>query len=157
MRRRWWAWAGLAVVVVGLLAIGSRGTPTTGTSDERLFGLAEQMKCLQCVGENVANSQAPIAVEMREEIRRQMQANRTDDEIFSYFADRYGERVLLTPAASGFTGIVWVIPVVVFALGGVGVAAVVSRRRSGDSPELTDADRQLVARARRGAAGEGTA
>jgi cytochrome c-type biogenesis protein CcmH len=102
------------------------------------------------VGENVANSQAPIAVQMRDEIRRQMAAGRSDDEIFTYFADRYGPRVLLNPSGSGLASLIWIVPVVVVGLGLLGVGYVVTRsRRDPLTTEVSDADRELVERARR--------
>ncbi|HKY14907.1 MAG TPA: cytochrome c-type biogenesis protein CcmH [Microthrixaceae bacterium] len=147
-RRGIWILVGVAVVV--LLAVGTRREPTGGNSDDRLFAIAGDMKCLQCVGENVANSQAAIAVQMREEIRRQMAAGRTDDEIFTYFADRYGPRVLLNPAGSGLASLVWVVPVLVVGLGLLGVGMVFTRsRRSATAATATADDLELVERARR--------
>ena len=142
-------WIVLGVAAGALLILGSRQEPTAGSSEDRLFAIARQMKCLQCVGENVANSQAAIAVEMRDEIRRQTQAGATDDEIFSSFADSYGESVLLNPSSSGFAALVWVIPVVVVAIGLFGVVLVFTRaRRDPTGVEVDDADRDLVERAR---------
>src|SRR3954465_8570627 len=89
-RRLGWA-VGLALVAV-LVVIGAGVTPTSGHSEDRLYALAGQMKCLQCAGESVAGSQPDIAVKMRAEIRAQMRRNRTDDEILEYFADRHGQR-----------------------------------------------------------------
>lgn len=101
------------------------------------------------MGETVANSQAPIAVEIRTELRKQMRSGKTDDEIRQYFVDRYGEQVLLTPSGSGLTGVVWIVPVVALAAGVVGLGLAFGRWRSQreDTPEVSDADRDLVAKA----------
>ena len=147
-RRAIWLLVGVALVV--LLAVGARRQPTDGNSDDRLFAIAGDMKCLQCVGENVANSQAAIAVQMRDEIRRQMAAGRSDDEILTYFADRYGPRVLLNPSGSGLASLVWVVPVLVVGLGLLGVGMVFTRsRRSGATATASAEDIDLVERARR--------
>jgi cytochrome c-type biogenesis protein CcmH len=116
-----------------------------------MFAIAAQMKCMQCVGESVANSQAPLAIQMRAEIMRQMRAGKSDDEIYNYFADRYGQEVLLNPSGSGFASLVWIVPVVVVAVGLMGVGlAVTRRRRGGGTVAVSDEDRELVARARTG-------
>lgn len=144
-----WAWVLLGVVAVGALVVGARVPPTSGTSDERLFALAGQLKCLQCVGETVANSQAPIAIEVRADLQRQMRAGKTDDEILQYFVDRYGEHILLRPSGSGLTGVVWVVPVVAVAAALVGLAFAFLRWRNRrvDPGEISPEDRELVARA----------
>lgn len=149
LRRAGWA-VGLVLVVV-LVALGASTTPDTGQSDDRLYALAGQMKCLQCLGESVAGSQSDIAQEMRSEIRRQMRRGRSDDEILTYFADRYGQRVLLTPSASGLSSLVWVVPVVAAGLGvaGLGFAFATWRRQRDDaaSAEVSAEDEALVAAA----------
>lgn len=150
-RARVVGWGVLLAVVVVLLAIGAQPTSTSGTSDDRLFALAGELKCLQCVGESVATSQASIAVKMRDEIRVQMRAGRSDDEILTYFADRYSERVLLTPAATGTASLVWIVPVVVIVVGvgGLLVIGARSRRRRTEAGghDVSQEDRDLVAAA----------
>lgn len=144
-------WGVIVVVVVIGIGVGWGSTPTSGNSSDRLYSLAEEMKCLQCVGESVANSQAPIAIQMRAEIGRQMSDGKTDDEIETYFVDRYGARVLLNPSGSGLVGVVWIVPVIVLAAGLVGLGLTFGARRR-DRAEVTvvsDEDRELVQRARR--------
>jgi cytochrome c-type biogenesis protein CcmH len=151
-RQHGWAWAVLGVAVVVLIVVGAHTTPTTGYSEDRLVGVAGQMKCLACSGESVANSQAPLAIQMRRVIGTQMKQGKTDDEILSYFAARYGAKVLLTPSASGLVSLVWVIPVVVAAAAIAGLALAFGRwrRMASEGPVATPADRDLVERVRRG-------
>lgn len=150
MRRRRWAWVALGLVLVVLVVLGARSTPIAGQSDDRLFALAAQMRCMTCSGESVSNSQAPLAIEMRGLIRKQMRAGQTDDEILTWFADRYGERVLLRPAASGAVALVWIVPPIAAAAAVAGLALAFARwRRVAEvSPEVSDDDRELVRRAR---------
>lgn len=144
-------WAAALVAVVVLVALGARTTPTEGMSDDRLYALAGQMKCLQCAGESVAGSESDIAQRMREEIRRQMRRGRSDDEILTFFADRYGQRVLLNPSSDGIAALVWVVPVVVVALGAVGVGfrfASARRQRADAAVEaVSPEDEAMVAAA----------
>lgn len=141
-------WAVGLVAVVVLVVVGSSTKPTSGTSDDRLYAIAGQLKCLQCAGESVAGSQADIAVKMREQIRAQMREGRTDDEILTSFADTYGDRVLLNPSGNGVSALVWVLPVVVIAAAALGLAFVFVRSRrqrdAAGSSAVSDEDRELV-------------
>jgi len=147
-RSAWIWWVLIGVVSVGGIVVGWGGPPTTGTGNDRLFSLSEQVKCLQCAGESVANSQAPIAIEMRSEIERQMARGQTNDEIFTYFVDRYGQRVLLNPAGTGLGAVIWILPVVVVAVGIAVIAARLGRQRAPGTAELDPEDDALVRRAR---------
>ena len=148
VRQKWWWWATMLVVVVVVLVAVARPTPTKGVSDQRAFALATQLKCLQCVGEAVGASQAPLAVKFRQEIDRQMRQGRTDDEILNYFAQRYGRQVLETPPSSGLGALVWIVPVLA-AAGAVLVLAATFRRWRSEREELapTEEDEALVAEA----------
>lgn len=120
----------MAAVAVGLLVFAGARTPDTGTGDDRLYALAGQLKCLQCVGESAAASQAPLAEQFRDEIREQMATGATDDEIFNFFVDRYGEQVLLDPPTSGAGLLVWMLPVAVLVVVVVGLGFAFRRWRA---------------------------
>lgn len=143
-RQRWWWWALMVLVVVGSIAVAGTGTPSEGVSQERLHALSVRLKCLQCVGESVAASQAPLAQKFRDEIQDQMRRGRTDDEILNWFAQRYGREVLLTPPSTGVGGLIWVIPVVAGAAALLGLVSVFRRWRAEAGAVTTDADRELV-------------
>jgi len=149
-RQKWWLWALMGVICVAAIAPASTTTPTEGQSEERLFSISAQLKCQQCVGESVADSQSPSAVQFREEISEQMAQGRTDAEIINFFAERYEQEILLTPPSSGVGSLVWIVPVVAIA-GGLLVLAGAYRRRRTEiaSREVTDADADRVAAAMR--------
>lgn len=148
-RQLWWTWALMGVVVVAALALSIDTTPRTGTDDTRLYAIATELKCLQCVGESVAASQAPLAVQFRTEIDEQMRQGRTDDEILAFFSQRYGQEVLLSPPASGIGSLVWIVPVVAVAAAALWLGATFGRWRREIGARSTDADRDLVAEALR--------
>jgi cytochrome c-type biogenesis protein CcmH len=153
------AWAGLLAIVVVLIVIGAPRRATSGASEDRVYEIASQLKCPACEGESVAGSQIAIADDMRDKIRELARQGRSDDEIYTYFADRYDERVLLNPSGSGLTGVVWIVPVVVGVLGAVGVGALFARARrlrSAAAHEVDPDDLALVdaARAERSASDE---
>lgn len=135
-RRAGWALAAFAVVV--MIVLGASRTPVAGDSPERLRHLAEQLKCLQCQGETVASASSDFAVKMREAVAAEMRLGKTDDEIFTAMVNTYGERVLLTPRATGIAAFVWIVPVVV-AVGGVaglGMSFASARARREESTTL---------------------
>lgn len=140
-------WVLVGLVTLSMVAIAAwRHQPTEGDSEERLYALAGQVKCEQCVGETVAGSNTDFAVAARQEIRRGMQAGRSDDEILARFVESYGSDVLLNPPSTGLASLVWVIPPVVAGLAVLGLVATWRSRRSA-APEpdvLDDEDRQRV-------------
>lgn len=155
-RQQWWWWALMGVVVVVAIVIGAGSPPKSGLSDERLYSISGRLKCLQCVGETVASSQSSYAVQFRDEIRSQMRQGGTDDEILNFFADRYGQEVLLTPPSSGVGGLVWVLPVLVVAVAVLLLAGTFRRwRREREEHHATDEDVALVSDALADRRGDG--
>ncbi len=149
-RQKWWWWALMGLICVVVIAPVATTTPTEGQSEERLFAVASQLKCQQCVGESVADSQSPSAVQFREEIAKQMAQGQTDDEIINFFAQRYDQEILLTPPSTGIGSLVWIVPVLALAGGLVLLAGAYRRRRLEVAPrEVTDEDAERVAAAMR--------
>jgi cytochrome c-type biogenesis protein CcmH len=137
----------MAVVVVGLLAVGTLGGAPP-TAAERARNLEETIRCPSCASQSVANSDTPSAEGVKVLIRERIAAGDSDEEIRDYIASRYpsGRQLLLDPAGKGFGALVWGVPVA-FAI--AAVAALVVRFRDWrprDVP-VTAADRELVAAA----------
>ncbi|MEO7555126.1 MAG: cytochrome c-type biogenesis protein CcmH [Acidimicrobiales bacterium] len=118
----------LAVVVAVGLLLATRTTVRTDPID-RAHAVAETIKCPTCRGQSVAQSDAPASAAIRTEISRRIDAGESNDAIRDYFAAQYGEDILLRPAASGFAGLVWVVPVAVVAAGVIVLAFAFRRWR----------------------------
>lgn len=102
-----WSWLALAV-------------PKEQTLDQRVKNVASQLRCPVCQGESVAEAPAPLAQQMRQVIREQLQAGRSDQEIVQYFASRYGEQnVVWSLPRQGFALLAWIAPIVLLLAGGV--------------------------------------
>ena len=142
-------WALLGVVLVGALFIGSRQESGPPTDEQRVQRIASVVRCPTCRGLSAAQSDAPPAEAIREEVRRRVEGGETDAQIKGYLVSRYGEDILLQPEAEGVGLVVWVLPV----LGGVaavgGLVLVLRRRRIRPGRKATAADEALVARAMR--------
>jgi cytochrome c-type biogenesis protein CcmH len=139
-------WAALLVVVVTALAVGVFSGRTAQTNQERVADLSKEIACPVCGGESVAQSNAPAAVNIRNEIGRQVDAGRTDDEIRTYLAQQFGEDQLLRPRGEGVSALVWVLPVAAVVVAAAGL--VLAFRRWGATADIgtpTEEDRQLVA------------
>lgn len=91
--------------------------PDRGTLDQRVYDVAAQLKCPVCQNESVADSSVAIAQQMRQVIRQQLQEGRSEQQVLSYFADHYGNGILLTPPQQGFNLLAWLMPGILFLLG----------------------------------------
>lgn len=91
-------------------------TPTQfdPVAHKRVLGISEQLRCLVCQNQSIADSNAEIAVDLRNQVIEQIKAGRTDKEIISYMTDRYGDFVLYNPPFKLSTAILWLGPVVLF-------------------------------------------
>jgi len=95
----------LAVAAVGLL---------TGTRQplDRAAAIEQRLRCPTCQSVSVADSPSETAAAMRATVRQQVDAGRSDQEILTYFKDRYGAWVLFDPPVRGRTSLVWLLPAV---------------------------------------------
>ena len=145
--RAWLPWLALAaVLVVALVALVARSQPSDSVA-ARSARLAKQVKCPDCQGESVANSNVEIARNIRALIRQRVAAGQSDDQVLAYIDSLYPDS-RISPSGSGVDMLAWAIPAaaIVAALGGLGLAL----RRWSRQPRLaanTD-DERLVARAR---------
>jgi cytochrome c-type biogenesis protein CcmH len=148
MSRTTWSWLVLAGVLLVALIIGTRPDDTPRTTEEHVFAIAETVRCPTCRSQSVADSEAPVSRQIRAEIARRVAAGDSDDEIRDYLVGRFGQEVLLTPSASGVTGLVWIIPVVAVAAAVTGLVLAFRRWQRRPSVAATEEDRSLVAQAR---------
>lgn len=85
--------------------------------EQRMKNLTQQLRCLVCQNETLADSQADLAEDLRREIREQMKAGKTDQEILAYLTQRYGDFVLYKPPVKMTTYLLWFGPFVLLLLG----------------------------------------
>lgn len=96
--------------------------------DAHVQALAAQLRCVVCQNESVADSQAPLAADLREQIRRQLREGRSDEQIRAYMTDRYGDFVLYEPPLSERTLLLWWGPALMLAIGGLALWGALRRR-----------------------------
>jgi cytochrome c-type biogenesis protein CcmH len=97
--------------------------------EHRMKALTQQLRCLVCQNETLAESQADLAQDLRREIRDQMKAGKSDQEILAFLTQRYGDFVLYNPRVKATTYLLWFGPFVLLLAGIAVLYRYVKRRR----------------------------
>jgi cytochrome c-type biogenesis protein CcmH len=101
--------------------------------EQRLKALAEELRCLVCQNQTIADSSAPLALDLRNQIRSQIAAGRSDDQIRAYMVERYGDFVLYRPPFKASTLALWLGPFLLLVVGAAAFVAIVKRGRAADA------------------------
>jgi cytochrome c-type biogenesis protein CcmH len=116
-------------------------------TDARVRQLEEKLRCLVCQNQSLADSNAELAGDLRKQVREQVAAGRSDQEIIDYLVQRYGDFVLYEPPFKATTVLLWVGPFLLLAAaGGFLVVAVRRRRNAPEEPALAPDEQRLVER-----------
>jgi cytochrome c-type biogenesis protein CcmH len=125
---RWWLAVLLLGMAGGVFGQASEIARPDAATEQRLKALAEELRCLVCQNQTIADSQAPLALDLRNQIRTQISQGRSDEEIRNYMVERYGDFVLYKPPLKATTVLLWVGPFALLAFG-IGLLVVIARRR----------------------------
>jgi cytochrome c-type biogenesis protein CcmH len=113
--------------------------------DKRAARLEQELRCLVCQNQTIADSHAGLAEDLRREIREQLAKGASDQDVKDYMVARYGDFVLYRPPLRARTVLLWAGPFLLLALGGYFAWRHVTRRRAGQG-ELPSADRERAAK-----------
>ncbi len=102
--------------------------------EKRMVALAENLRCLVCQNESLASSHAELAEDLRREVREQIRAGKSDNEISEYLVDRYGDFVLYKPPVKPYTLLLWFGPFALLLIG-AGILVFQLRKRRQTLPE----------------------
>lgn len=138
------AWGLLVLVLTGALAVGSGGRSGPPTEDQRVGRVSSILRCPTCQGLSAAQSVAPAAAAIRDEVRRRVQAGESDGQIKGYMVSRYGQDILLQPKTEGVGLVVWALPLIGVSLAVGGLVLVLRKRRIPSGVRVSDADQALV-------------
>ena len=97
--------------------------------EQRLNKLSQELRCLVCQNETLADSRADLAEDLRDEIREQMKAGKSDKEIIAFLTERYGQFILYRPQVTPTTYLLWFGPFVLLLLGLFVLFAYIKQRR----------------------------
>ncbi len=98
--------------------------------EQRVLKLSENLRCLVCQNETIAASHADLAVDLRNQVREQLKAGKSEREILDFMVQRYGDFVLYTPPLKATTVLLWVGPFVLLAAMGFVLVRTLRRRRT---------------------------
>lgn len=102
----------LALALFAQLAPAGEAAPLAAdpVAEKRLQALSEELRCLVCQNQTIADSHAELADDLRREIRGMIQAGKSDKEIIDFMVERYGDFVLYRPPFKAVTVLLWVGP-----------------------------------------------
>jgi cytochrome c-type biogenesis protein CcmH len=125
----------LVFVLFASLAHAIDPLPFANEAEEQRFqNLVRELRCLVCQNQNIADSDAGLAKDLRKEVFEMMRAGKSDDEIRQYLVERYGDFVLYRPPFKLQTVVLWVGPLLILVVG-----LALARRmmlRAGPHPDL---------------------
>ena len=122
----------LALLLALPLAAGAKEAAPASDDpvlEARVMRIAAELRCLVCQNQTIADSHADLAQDLRQQVREMLQKGQSDAQIIDYMTQRYGDFVLYRPPVKSTTALLWYGPALLM-LGGLGVLAVVLRRRS---------------------------
>lgn len=129
--RRW-----LAVVVVlaatltGARAAEAIDSVTDPVLEQRVQALAAELRCLVCQNQSLTDSHADLALDLKQQVREQLRAGRSEQQVLAYMTERYGDFVLYRPPFKGTTLLLWLGPALLLALGAIVLWRELARRPS---------------------------
>ena len=142
------AFIAAAVFAIGVAHAQSVFEPRDFSSpghEERYHALIDELRCLVCQNQTIAESNADLASDLRREVYRMVEDDRSADEIVGFMVARYGDFVLYRPPLRGDTIALWAGPFLL-ALLGLAVLAVYLRRRRTPAPPLDASERRRIER-----------
>lgn len=113
--------------------------------EREVAAIASELRCLVCQNQSIAESNAPLAIDLRNQVREQLKEGRTSSEIRAYMVERYGNFVLYRPPMNTVTLLLWLGPLLLLIAGIVALYGRIARRTTVAGP-LSDAERERVAK-----------
>ena len=110
--------------------------------EQRVMALANELRCLVCQNQTIADSNAPLAEDLRNQVREKMQQGANDSEIIDFMVARYGDFVLYRPPFKATTFLLWFGPLLLLAAGSIVLLRRLLRRPPAPDVEMTAAERK---------------
>ncbi len=136
------------LLLLGSAASGRQTAAPVGADpalEQRVNALAKDLRCLVCQNETIAESTAPLAVDLKNQVREQMKQGRSEREILDFMVARYGDFVLYRPPFKASTLLLWLGPLLLLAAGLFTLYLNLARRRAPEK-ELSEAEHARAAK-----------
>jgi cytochrome c-type biogenesis protein CcmH len=131
----------LAVVAQAEVAKSVSGNPEL---EKRVMAISEELRCLVCQNQTIADSHAELAVDLRNQVREKLEQGMSDKDIVAYMVERYGDFVLYRPPVKTTTWLLWFGPFLLL-IGGVIFLGMKLRRGRPNVEALPEAEMQRAA------------
>jgi len=137
----------LAILAFSSLVFGSEAKPAADDPvlEKRVMDVSAELRCLVCQNQTIADSNAELAVDLRNQIREQLKRGAAEREVIDYMVARYGDFVLFRPPVKATTALLWFGPFLLLVLGIYILFRRIARRRVPE-PELSEAERARAAK-----------
>ena len=142
--RHWVSWFCVALVSVLALMAAVIANDPPATEAERAYEIKETMLCPVCDGQNVLESNAPVASAIRAQVDQLVSEGRSDEEIRDWMARQYGKDVNANPPRTGIASLVWAVPVFLAVLSAAFMVFVFRKWRAGRGLEPSNEDLEIV-------------
>ncbi len=109
----------------------------------RYQNLTEELRCLVCQNQNIADSHAELAQDLRRKVYEKLNAGESNDQIIDYMTERYGDFVLYRPPFNLKTLILWIAPILTILVGCIGFWSLLKRRKDAE-PQLSASEREKL-------------
>lgn len=114
--------------VTGAAALDVNGQMEDPALQSRFERIAGNLRCLVCQNESIADSNVELASDLRRQVREMLLAGKSDEDIYDFMTDRYGEFVRFNPPLEGKTALIWGAPFIAVLVGAVVIFRIVRRR-----------------------------
>ena len=126
-----WLIASTMTLLIPGLAVADEAKPLADNpvAEARLKALAVELRCLVCQNQTLADSNAPLAEDLRREVREMIAKDMSDREIIDFLVQRYGDFVLYRPPWKASTTLLWLGPFLLLIAGATGLVFALRRRQ----------------------------
>ena len=128
-----------------VLACGLAAAQDDAALEKRVRELSTELRCLVCQNQTLADSNAPLAVDLRNQVREQLKAGKSERDVVDFLVARYGDFVLYRPPLKASTVLLWAGPFLLLAFGLL-LLVLRIRRKAPPPPEISEADRARAAK-----------
>ncbi|WP_348983154.1 cytochrome c-type biogenesis protein [Herbaspirillum sp. ST 5-3] len=112
--------------------------------EKRMLDLTEQLRCLVCQNQTIADSHAELAIDLKNQVREKLAAGMSDKDVINYMVERYGDFVLYKPPVKGATWLLWFGPFLLL-IGGIAVLVVKVKRRDAPTDNVPEEEMKRAA------------
>ncbi len=134
------------LLVLSATAQAKDASPTVADPalEKRVMALSEELRCLVCQNQTLADSHAELAIDLKNQVREKLASGMSDHDVLEYMVERYGDFVLYRPPVKGITWLLWFGPFLLL-IGGLALLIFKLSRGRGATDTVPEAEMQRAA------------